>query len=30
MLECKDMATLMDTNLKLLADALSELVDVTL
>ena len=30
MLECKAMATPMDTNLKLLADASSELVDVTL
>ena len=30
MLECKSMATPMDTNLKLLADASSELVDVTL
>ena len=30
MLECKAMATPMDTNLKLLANASSELVDVTL
>ena len=30
MLECKSMATPMDTNLKLLANASSELVDVTL
>ena len=30
MLECKAMATTMDTHLKLLADALSKLVDVTL
>ena len=30
MLECKAMATPMDTHLKLLVDALSELVDVTL
>ena len=30
MLECKAMATPMDTNLKLLADASSDLVDVTL
>ena len=30
MLECKSMATPMDTNLKLLANALSKLVDVTL
>ena len=29
MLECKVMATLMDSNLKLLADDSSELVDVT-
>ena len=29
MLECKSMATPMDTNLKLLADESSELVDVT-
>ena len=29
MLECKVMATHMDSNLKLLADDLSELVDVT-
>ena len=29
MLECKAMATPMDTNLKLLADESSELVDVT-
>jgi hypothetical protein len=30
MLECKSMATLMETNLKLLVDTSSELVDVTL
>ena len=30
MLECKSMATPMDTHLKLLVDASSELVDVTL
>ena len=29
MLECKSMAIAMDTNLKLLADESSELVDVT-
>ena len=29
MLECKSMTTPMDTNLKLLADESSELVDVT-
>ena len=30
MLECKSMTTPMDTHFKLLADALSKLVDVTL
>ena len=30
MLECKAMATPMETNLKLLVDTLSELVDATL
>ena len=29
MLECEDMATPMDTNLKLMANETSELVDVT-
>ena len=29
MLDCKDMATPMDTNLKLLSDETSELVDMT-
>ena len=29
MLDCKSMATPMDTNMKLLSDEISELVDVT-